>query len=237
MIKDKPMVIEENATGRDAKPAYWLPAKLGEHRVMLIDYGADGVVVEHYRPISSGTIAEFRLEWEGETVTVSCRVRRSDKCPVALGSSLVVFRSNIVFIDCDPQLERRIDAMIQARHLVSIALQMDNASGKPTVENNHALFRNGLVHSESERNSARTDSSRPQEYIRMAWNGTAWATLVTFDAAQPADGFTIDSDEPVQQIHQLCEVYEKTSAEGRNLIRAQARLSIEGKRSFTGKGH
>lgn len=230
-------MIGQNVVEGAARPAYWLPARLGEHRVMLIAYGPDGVTVEHYRPIEPDAIAEFRLEWEGEIVTVSCSIRQSEKCPAALGSSLFVFRSNIVFIGCDPQLEHRIDAMIQARHQVSVALQMDNASGKATVETDHPLFRNGMVHSSTDHGAARTAATHPQEYVRMHWSGTSWSSVITLDPMQPVDGFTVDVDEAPQQIQQLCEVYERTSPQGRNLIRAQARLSVEGKRTFAGKGH
>ncbi|HVR42390.1 MAG TPA: hypothetical protein VMS56_03000 [Thermoanaerobaculia bacterium] len=217
------MVAEEN----ESKAAYWLPARLGEHRVMLIDYSPDGILIEHYRPLESESRAVFLLEWEGERVAVMCRLVQCEKFPVSWGSSFSVYRSSLIFVERDGELERRIAKMIEARHQVSITLQLANASGRLAASDNHPLFRNGLVTVDA---TERLKSHRPAEFVKMLWSGRKWTSSCTLDPSQPPDGFTVDAEEPSQQIQRLCEAYEKTSPEGRNLIRAQARLALEGRK-------
>lgn len=201
--------------------AYRLPAHLGEHRVMLIDYSAQGVLLEHYRLVPEGEEAILVLEWEGERVAVKCRVAHSEKFPVAWGSSLKVFRSRLVFLSVDPETVSRIDRIVRERHRISIALQMANASGRGD-EQGEPVFRNGLVAG----GAAPLDAA---EFLRMCWNGCSWSTVCTGEASQPSDGFTVDAEEPSNQIHSLCQIYEQATLEGRELIRAQASLSLEGK--------
>ena len=87
------------------------------------------------------------------------------------------------------------------------------------------MFRNGLLDSE-----ARIPIRQNQDYVRMTWDGTKWISFCTTDATQPRDGFTVDAEEPPQQIQRLCEAYEKSLEDGRALIRAQAMLALEGKK-------
>lgn len=220
------MVAEDTGS----KAAYWLPARLGEGRVMLIDYSPDGLLLEHYRPVEPNAQAVFLLEWEGERVAVLCRVVQCEKFPVSFGSSFTVYRSSAMFVDRDATLQSKISRMIEARHRSSITLQLENASGRHHSSEVQPLFRNGLVTVDTQSRLKPVAESRPEEYLRMSWSGRSWATVCTGDPTQPENGFTVDAEEPSQQVQRLCEAYEKTSAEGRSLIRAQARLSLEGRK-------
>lgn len=219
-----------NAATARSRSAYWLPAVLGEHRVMLIDYSAEGLLLEHYRELPVDIQAVFLIEWEGQRVAVICRVVQCEKFPVSWGSEFCVYRTSVLFIDGGADLERKLDRLIDARHQVSIALQMANASGQ-VPPRPHPTFRNGLVAIEQ------LGALRATEYMRMTWDGRRWTALCTTDARQPAEGFTVSADEPAQQIQRLCEAYEQSTAEGRILIRAQARISVDGTRKRPRRGH
>ena len=226
--------VSQQAT---AKAAYSIPARLDEHRVMLIDYSQEGLVLEHYRQLAVGTEATFALEWEGERVSILCRVALCEKFPVSFGSSFCVFRSRLAILAATGEVGTKIEKMIQSRHQVSIALQMANASGHLDDAKPHPVFRNGLLSESSTRPSSDRQAGKKFECIRLRWNGTKWASVWTLDPDQPADGFTIDADELPLQIQRLCEAYETTTEAGRNLIRLQAQLSLEGKQSTRAREH
>ena len=204
-----------------SRAAYRLPAKLGAMRVVLLDYSRDGVVLEHYRPLKEGENPVFLLEWDGERVTEPCRVAHSEKYPVSWGSSVQVFRSSLRFIPAEEGTIAMMDRIIRERSRISVALQMANASGQTVDAEHQPTLRDGLV-------VERSDDENP-EFLRMSWSGFSWSSACTHDSAQPANGFTIDADEPSNQVQSLCELYEVATAEGRQLIREQARLSLEGK--------
>ncbi len=220
-----------NAVAPRQKTAYWMPALLGEDRVMLIDFSADGLLLEHYRELPADADAVFLLEFEGERIATICRIVHCEKFPVSYGSSFSVYRTSVLFLDSDPEVERRIEAMIEARHQISIALQMANASGQGSQQP-HPTFRNGLVAID-----AGGEARRP-EFMRMTFDGRRWTALCTTDGKQPANGFAVCVEELPQQIQRLCEAYENSTEEGRILIRSQARLTIEGrKKKVSRRGH
>lgn len=204
------------------RAAYRLPAKLGDLRVVLIDYTADGVLLEHYRPLRENTEPLFVLEWDGDRVAEPCRIVSSEKFPIAWGSTIKVFRSTLRFLHADARALEMIDRIIRERHRISVALQMANASGRWGNPLNEPVFHNGLVESAP-------GAEEAPEFLRMCWNGCSWSSVCTGEPEQPSDGFTIDAGEPANQIHSLCELYEVASPEGRRLIQEQARLSVEGK--------
>lgn len=210
------MSIAETTT----RAAYRLPAKLGAMRVVLIDYNATGVLLEHYRPVRSDEQPMFLLEWDGERVKQPCHIAHSEQFPASFGSSIQVFRSSLLFDSPDDCTLEMIDRIIRERARISVSLQMANASGRAANPHDEPTFRNGLVGD---------DQEAEPEFLRMSWNGLGWTSLCTSDASQPVDGFTVDAAEPANQIHTLCELYEMAPADGRQLIREQARLSLEGR--------
>jgi hypothetical protein len=211
-----------SAAESGSRAAYRLPAKLGELRVVLIDYSAEGVLVEHYRPLREGEDPLFVLEWDGECVEEACRLGNSDKFPIAWGSSIKVFRTTLHFLRPDGRTLEIMDRIIRERHRISVSLQMANASGHAASPLNEPVFHEGLV-------GPARGGEEAVEFLRMCWNGCSWSSVCTPEPAQPPDGFTIDAAEPSRQIHSLCELYEKSTLEGRRLIQAQARLSVEGR--------
>lgn len=220
-----------------AKAAYSIPARLDEHRVMLIDYSQDGLVLEHYRQLAIGTEATFALEWEGERVAVPCRVSVCEKFPVSFGSSFCVFRSRLAILSSTSEIGLQIERMIQSRHQMSMSLQMANASGHLDSGKPHPVFRNGLLSESSTKQAPEKPGGTKFECIRLRYNGTKWTSVWTLDSEQPQDGFTIDAAELPLQIQRLCEAYETTTEAGRNLIRLQAQLSLEGKQSSRAREH
>ena len=210
------------AAESNPRAAYRLPAKLGDVRVVLIDYTSDGVLLEHYRPLRDNEEPVFVLEWDGERVAEPCRVVSSEKFPIAWGSTIKVFRSTLRFAHAEAHALQVIDRIIRERHRISVALQMANASGRAGNSLNEPVFQNGLV-------EPAPSAKEAPEFLRMCWNGCSWSSVCTGQPEQPPEGFTIDASEPANQIHSLCELYEVASPEGRTLIQEQARLSIEGK--------
>ncbi|HEY0590897.1 MAG TPA: hypothetical protein VGF40_03970 [Thermoanaerobaculia bacterium] len=204
-----------------SRAAYRLPAKLGDMRVVLIDYNADGVLLEHYRPVRTDQLPVFLLEWDGERVSQPCRVAVSEQFPVRFGSSIQVYRSTLLFVNPERETIAMIDRIIRERARISISLQMANASGRTADPYNEPTFRDGLI--------GASGKEEEPEFLRMCWDGCAWASVCTADPEQPPDGFTIDAAEPASQIHTLCDLYEMATSEGRVLIREQARISLEGK--------
>lgn len=213
----------QNESGPRA--AYSIPARYGDVRVMLIDYDKDAMLLEHYRPLPEGHGVNFVLEWGRDRVSAGCRIVASERFPISFGSNLSVYRTRVAFSDPGTKIDETIGRIVRQRHQSSIALQLANASGQNADGHEEPVFRNGLLDSE-----ARIPIRQTQDYVRMTWDGTKWVSSCTTDPSQPRDGFTVDAEEPPQQIQRLCEAYEKSLEDGRALIRAQAMLALEGKR-------
>jgi hypothetical protein len=70
------------------------------------------------------------------------------------------------------------------------------------------------------------NAAKRRDYIRCTLEGAQWKRQVVDSGEQPSNGFTVSADEGEESIRMLCKAFETSSAEGRQMIRAFAHVSL-----------
>ncbi len=97
--------------------AYRLPAHLGEHRVMLIDYSAQGVLLEHYRLVPEGEEAIWCSSGKGSGSREVPR-RPFRKVPRRVGQQPESLSLEARLPELDPETASPIDRIVRERHRI-----------------------------------------------------------------------------------------------------------------------
>lgn len=210
-------------------------ARFGTLGVVLRDITDSGARIEHYTRLELGRKTRFRVDWRDMEVAVeaqvmSCRVHR-----FAPGEE-TIYQTGLMFTQFFE------DALVQLKDMTStivarsLAEQVANARGiGPVIEKNMPVFRGGSVIAEGlDPTSDKSKRFLPESalvadrgYIRCTLVGRSWGKKWTRQPDQPEEGFTLNATEPPENIEQLCDTYEKATAEDRKLIRLLARVSVE----------
>ena len=187
-----------------------LAGRIGNSRVFIVDASLNGLRIAHQGtlpPIGQECILTF--EWEGHPLDLRCRVTRSTLHKLAKDKADKSIYHAGLFIE-----EARNDSAKVLRRMVAevVARAMDeqkaNAHGIPAQA--AQIFQTG----------------KGVEFLRFELVNGAWRRTTTTRPDQPANGFTISVEEDRQNVELLCQTFEAADAEGRQLIRVMAELSI-----------
>lgn len=187
-----------------------LPGRIGSSRVFIVDASISGLRIAHQGTLPAiGQECVVNFEWEGSPLELVCRVTRSTLHKLAKEKSeKSVYHAGLAIE------EARGDSAKALRRLVSdvVARAMDeqkaNARGIPAQA--AQIFQTG----------------KGTEFLRFELVNGAWRRTTTTRADQPANGFTISAEEDRQNVELLCQTFEQADADGRQLIRVMAELSI-----------
>ncbi len=204
---------------------------------LILDITDAGARIEHFTRLDIGKKALLRFDWLGkdlevEATVMSCKVHR-----FAHGDQgATVYQSGLSFSAYEGNALATLRELVATVVSRSLAEQVANARGiGPVTERNMPVFRSGVVATTSiDQASGRGKRMLPESdlvadrgYIRCSLNGRYWEKKWSRTPEQPDEGFTVLATEPGENIDQLCETYEKSSAEQRQLIRVLARISVE----------
>jgi len=219
-----------------AEPAV---ARFGTFPVVLLDISSHGARVEHYALIERGTEKALRIRWREKDLSINSRVVTSQLHRFKSGDDgATIYRSGVRFhfeTDFEREPVRRLISSFLASTLVE---QVANARGfTPPSEDNMPIFRFGVL--TRNRQTIQRDSTEArllpkstivheQGYICFALIRGRWIRKWTSDREQPKEGFTVSAREPVKQIDLLCQQYQTSDFQGRELIRKLAELSVSG---------
>jgi len=178
----------------------------GDYAVRLLDVSANGALVDLEEPLEEHARALLRFFWNGEEIEVTAEIARSDEK-----------RLGLKFIDECETLRRLIG------NSVTEILNAQQANAEGRREDN--VVGDGTLTSASER------LRHPMSYTTWYFGDGVWKQRPSLLPDQPADGFTIPSNEPEEQIAMLCRTYEAGDEEARRLTRLLAELSVQNARS------
>ncbi|HSP17507.1 MAG TPA: hypothetical protein VLV78_22370 [Thermoanaerobaculia bacterium] len=212
-------------------------ARYGATPVIILDITDAGARIEHFVRFDVGRRSRLRLEWrekplEVDALVVSCRVHR-----FAHGEEgTTVYQSGLFFHE---YIEDALNALrdLVATHVAhSLAEQVANARGiGPVIEQNMPVFRSGVVATTGIEGGQKSRRMIPTSsvvidrgYLRCTMNGNRWDKKWSRSPDQPEEeGFTVLATEPAENVDQLCDTYQSSNAEGRELIRKLAQISVE----------
>jgi hypothetical protein len=186
-----------------------LPARLGEFPVQLIDLAIGGARIMGETRFTPGSTHELRVEWEGKTIRMNCRVTR---CTLHTFAKAPGEKSTY---ESGLHIEETIgDSHLAMRELIATyvmrALEEQKANWRGAYPIGPYVYMEG-----------KSDRYRRCELVDGKWRRTA-----TSRPEQPLTGFTVSADVPPRYVDLLCETYEMTNDEGRRLTRILAELSI-----------
>lgn len=196
------------------------PARFGTNDVFMIDLSLHGAGIRHQTRIAPGTEASLRFKLEKQEHAVRCRLLRSkleltqtDKGPIQS------YRSGMAFVALDTEVKSLRDALNKRVHR-ALLLQKANALAKPELADEVTPGSDVDV-------KFLAPWLKPSPFVRCTFEPKkGWRKARTSTAEQPENGFTVLAEEGDAEIDKLCKTWEISDAQGRELIRLFAHLSL-----------
>lgn len=181
---------------------------------LILDIGIAGAFIEHHGALMTGDRLKLSFRWKGEDITYLCAVRRTNVIRSAEGSQATLSHSGVEFVEAIGDSAAKLQDMMSA--FVGRILVAQKANASADVQQSGAmLFQLG---------DARR--GRTRGFVAYLWDGKMWTRRRTQLGEQPRNGFTVAAYEDEDDLEALCRTYEAADAEGRNLIRLVAELSV-----------
>lgn len=197
------------------------PARFATYEVVLIDLSLKGAGIQHPNQIPPGTKSTLRFRLEREYHELTCEIKRSKLQLVRQGSkTLQIYRSGLQFSGIEGQIDT-IKEALRKRVQRAIARQQADAFANAGAmngidESSGAIPLNAL---------ASWMETRPFVRCMLERNGR-WKSEKVDTPEQPANGFTVSSDEGEKEIDLLRRAFETANEEQRRLIRVFAQITL-----------
>lgn len=192
-----------------------LLAMLDGQSALILDVGMTGAFLEHYGAVMIGDKFTLSFRWKGDEIKFGCEVRRTNVIRSAEGSQATVSHSAVAFVQNFGDGPAKLADMMGTFVGRVLAAQKANANADDDPAGGSILFQMG---------DARR--ARAKGYVAYLFDGKSWMVRRTQLGEQPRNGFTVAAYEDEDDLEALCRTYEVADAEGRNLIRLVAELSV-----------
>ena len=206
------MAEQERREFQRLKLAKPLLASLDGHSALILDIGVGGAFVEHRGRAVSGLNVKLGFKWQGADIFFKATVVRSTLLRDQ-GSEGPVSQSALDFTEGIGDAQERLDHMMTT--FIGQLLEAHRAN---------ATAGGGAAAILTQIGAARR--TRSQGLVAYHWDGKTWTKQSTINPKQPPDGFTVAAYEDEEELATLCETYETSDDEGRQLIRLVAELSV-----------
>lgn len=199
---------------RLAKP---ILAAIDGANALILDIGMAGAFLEHYGTTESGRRFRLSFRWQSEPVEFDCEVVRTTVVREPGGDGLhPVSHTGVHFAapvgDADQRLEEFMASFVRR----ILDAQRANAAGEDAHLHSAAIL-------ESLGGARR---KRTRGFMSYRLKDGRWWRVPTESPRQPEEGFTVAAWEDEAELETLCRTYETADAEGRQLIRLLAELSV-----------
>jgi hypothetical protein len=191
-----------------------LLAMLDGQSALILDVGMKGAFLEHYGGVMTGDRFTLSFRWKGSEIKFGCEVRRTNVIRSAEETQATVSHSGVVFVQNFGDGPAKLADMMGTFVGRILAAQKANANADGD-QSGSILYQLG---------DARR--ARAKGYVAYLFDGKAWTIRRTQVGQQPRNGFTVAAYEDEDDLETLCLTYEVADAEGRNLIRLVAELSV-----------
>lgn len=196
-------------------------ARFATYEVVLIDLSLKGAGIQHPHQIPPGTRSTLRFRLEREYHELTCEIKRSKLQLVRQGTkTLQIYRSGLEFTGIEGQVAS-IKEALRKRVQRAIARQQadafSNAAAMQGVDESSGAIPIAALASWME--------TRPFVRCVLERNGK-WRSDKVDTPEQPANGFTVSSDEGDKEIDLLRRAFENANDEQRRLIRVFAQITL-----------
>jgi hypothetical protein len=187
-------------------------ATVDGQRAMVVDVSLQGLRLVHPDPIAGKTCV-VRTEWDGHTLAFQCTVVRTLQHRSAAFGGRMLHHSGLSITGAES--ESRIALRHLIAHHVERALdeQKANARGVPPKLAAQSMATGGV----------------PAAYVRHEYALGRWREVMTPNAAQPDNGFTIAAHTAPYEVDMLRTAYERAKTPADHVvIRKLAAMSVSG---------
>jgi hypothetical protein len=193
--------------------------RFGATNILIVNIGVTGALLEHHAEVGVGEQRRLMFQWANYEIQLTAEVVRStvERFTGSGDKKTPVYRTGVKFLEAFGESDECLRQLIGFYVTRALELQKANARGLPFDE---ASFPDPAMR------KMMGVRSEAQGYICCRLDDDGWKRVSTLRAAQPVDGFTVSASEP--NIDMLCQSYEETGEEGRDLIRMLAELSVSG---------
>jgi hypothetical protein len=187
-----------------------LPGRIGSARVYLVDASVEGIRIAHQSAVPAvGKVCRVSFEWEGQPIELDCEVIHNSLFKLAKASNeKSIYHAGLKVANALGDSRAALRQLVIACVARALDEQKANARGVPAEA--AQMFQTG----------------GGTNYVRCELVDGAWRRTETTRPDQPANGFTVSVAEGQQQIDMLCQTFATSDANGRNLIRTMAAMSI-----------
>lgn len=200
---------------RLAKP---ILATMNGANALILDIGMAGAFLEHYGTAEPGHRFRLSFRWQSEAIEFVCEVVRTMVVRQPGGDGLhPVSHSGVHFVEPVGNAVERLEELMENFVRRILDAQRANATGEDASQAASAAVLAGL-------GGARR--KRTHGYISYRLKDGTWWRVPTDSTRQPEEGFTVAAWEDEAELETLCRTYEAADAEGRQLIRLLAELSV-----------
>ncbi len=207
-----------------------LDGTAGSVRVELTEISMGGARLQHFQPLQVGNTVSLRFVWQGEEITVPAVIIR---CSVEKYGASSAYVSGVKFQIPEGESKAPVKRLIEFYVKTALDNQIANAFGElPSYSSRlmqsaaHGDEILSLLGSEPRDIDPSMKALRDQGYTCYTLEGKGWTKVRTWEAQQPAEGFTIWQFEDDEQVEMLCRDYEQASEHVRAVIRLCAELSL-----------
>lgn len=187
-----------------------LNAVVDGQRTIVVDISLHGLKVVHPDPIRNKECV-VRTEWDANPLELRCTVSRTHQHRSAAYAGRMLYHTGMCIQAAETQSRSALRGLIA--HHVERALdeQKANARGIPPPLAAQSMATGGV----------------PSAYIRHEYALGRWREVMTPNAAQPDNGFTIAAHTPPHEVDMLRSAYERaTTPADHVVIRKLAAMSV-----------
>jgi hypothetical protein len=186
-----------------------LPGRIGTQKVFVVDVSLHGMRLAHQYDLGNpGDACHVVFDWDGQHLSMTCRLTRTDVQRAATGSSRALMHSGAMISEISREARATLRTLIEDHVLRALDEQRANARGIPAVA--AQSFQTG----------------HGEQFIRHELHAGHWRAVPTVETRQPANGFTISAAQTPIEVQMLRDAYASGDAAARAMIRSMSELSI-----------
>ena len=199
---------------RLAKP---ILASMDGANALILDIGMAGAFLEHYGTTEPGRLFRLSFRWLSEAIEFDCEVVRTAVVREPGGDGVhPVSHTGAHFVAPVENANERLEELMASFVRRILDAQRANAAGDDAHVQSAAIL-------ESLGGARR---KRTRGFMSYRFRDGKWWRVPTDSPRQPEEGFTVAAWEDEAELDTLCRTYETADAEGRQLIRLLAELSV-----------
>jgi hypothetical protein len=190
-------------------PVRPLPGTLNGQKIYVVDLSLRGLSIVHQEWLGiEEEVCGVSFDWNGQPVTLQCKVTRTVSQPAAKPGGKPLLRSGLQIVGSTVESAVLLQAIVADQVSRALDEQRANARGIPAIA------------------AQSYQSGKGTRYVRHELYGDTWRTTPTTDSRQPINGFTVSAEQTTEEVTMLRDVWRAGDESTRAMLRTMSAMSI-----------